>query len=96
MTNPFAFLLILSITMISLQSQPATDLPDGTPRVLPEISVQQISNVAEYYSIAGSKGNSLVVLYEQWCGYSQVTLKLLEELRKNQEFLKTKVFLYPN
>ena len=82
---------ILAMLMVNIGCINEKDLPDGTPKVYPEIQIKKLSNIAEYYSIAGSPGNTLIVLYEQWCGYSQVTLKLLDDLRKNQEFLKTKV-----
>jgi hypothetical protein len=56
-----------------------------------EVPIKILRNASEYYSIAQSQDNWVVVLYEKWCGYSQTTLKMLDELRKNSEFIKTKV-----
>jgi hypothetical protein len=56
--------------------------------------IKVLQNASQYYSIAQSKDNWVVVLYEKWCGYSQITLKMLDELRKNAEFIKTGVSVY--
>ena len=58
---------------------------------LQEIPIKHIQNVSQYYTIAQSKENWVVVLYEKWCGYSQVTIKMLDELRKNADFIKSGV-----
>lgn len=68
-----------------------SDAPhDLKPGVI-EVPIKTIQSPSQYYTIAQSTDNWVVVLYEKWCGYSQITLKMLDELRKNQEFIKTGV-----
>jgi len=86
------------LTFIFTQFITLTPIDPGAPldiqANLMEVPITRIRNASEYYSIAQSSDNWVVVLYEKWCGYSQTTLKMLDELRKNKDFIKTKVRIY--
>ena len=69
------------------------DLPsiDTKPKDLPPLPIRHLKNPREFRNLSQADGSSLVILYEQWCGYSQMTLNLMEQLSRNQDFLRTKV-----
>ena len=85
-------LTLIGIQVISLQPIDPSAPLDLQQGVI-EVPIKKLRNSSEYYSIAQSEDNWVVVLYEKWCGYSQTTLKMLDELRKNAEFIKTKVIV---
>ena len=89
MLQNFKTILMLTLFGVSFcQVQPVVS--NLKPQVL-EVPIKTITSPSQYYAIAQSKDNWVVILYEKWCGYSQVSLKMLEELRKNKEFIKTQV-----
>ena len=69
------------------------DLPsiDAKPKDLPPLPIRHLRSPKEFRNLSQADGSSLVILYEQWCGYSQMTLNLMEQLSRNQDFLRTKV-----
>lgn len=89
MLQNFKTILMLTLFGVSFcQVKPVVS--NLKPQVL-EVPIKTITSPSQYYAIAQSKDNWVVILYEKWCGYSQVSLKMLEELRKNKEFIKTQV-----
>lgn len=91
LTPRICYFLLLITTALSQKT--AKDLPsiDAEGKELAPIPIRHLRSPAEFFKITQSKGVSLVVLYEQWCGYSQITLNILEQLSSNQDFLKTGV-----
>ena len=87
-----ASLLFLTIFLCIGQSTSVELAPEMNSKLaVSEIPIKIIQNASQYYTIANSKDNWVVVLYEKWCGYSQITLKMLDVLRKNPDFIKTGV-----
>ena len=87
--------VLMAVFLLTTVSHYATAQSDDPSKIVPQpeftpIEIQHIRSPKEYYNLSALQTPTLVVIYEEWCGYSQITLKIMEQLRKDQNFLKTR------